>query len=572
MSWKKIIILFLVLFVIGSSLITYLWYQARQAGGLELLITAPDSVEIGVPFLAKVSVSNTGSGVARETSLSLSLPDGFVFMTEPASKRMVAKSLGSLGKGTVTNQEFRIMPVSGENSLVQLQAALSYVPTDLGSRFEKETSKEVSIGESGISLDLSLPQKVFAGETFEVKVEYENKASTDFSDLQLLLEYPRGFTFISSTLQPDEDNNRWKLGDLRSGSKGSFTVKGSMSGPDNAFFDFVVGINTSFLGKEYLVNQKTASVSISPSPLSITAVINDNPNYVAAPGEYISYDLTYQNNTNLGLKDVIITAKLVGEMFDMSEVDSRLGVYRSSDNSIQWNAARVSGLSVIRPGEGGTVNFGVKVKSGYPIKRISDKNFVLKMSAEIESPTVPTNVTSARTVGSVTTETKVRGLLSPTATAFFKDGSGIKNSGPIPMQVGQPTTFTMHWILRNQATDMDEVALKTFLGPNVRYTGSYVATNNIAPTYNERTQEFTWIAGPVNATRGIVDAPVELVFQVEITPSSDQANKFPTLIGETIVTATDLFVGEPFFDKIQPFTTILINDPSLTFDDKQVQF
>ncbi len=570
MRWKTIIILFVVLFVIGGSLITYLWYQARQAGGVEVVVNAPDSAQIGVPFTAKVSISNTGSGVAQETSLSISLPDGMVFMTEPASKRVINKSLGSLGKGTVTNQEFRIMPVSGENNLVQLRAALSYVPTNLGSRFEKQASKDISIGESGISLDLALPQKVFAGETFEIRVDYENKADTDFYDLVLGFEYPRGFTFISSTLTPDEGTTNWRLGDLRAGSKGSFTIKGSMSGPDNAFFDFMVGVNTSFLGKAYLVNQKTASLSLSPSPLSLVATVERAVDYVATPGDLLSYTLTYRNNTDVGLKDVIITAKLIGDMFDMSEIDSDEGVYRSSDASIQWNAARVPDLNVIRPGESGSVSFSAKVKSDYPIKRISDKHFVLKMLAEIESPTVPPKVSSGRTIGSVALETKVKGMLRPAVDAFFKDDSGITNSGPLPLRVGQPTTFTMHWVVRNEATDMDEVTLKTFLGPHVRYTGKYFATNGVAPQYNERTQEFVWIAGKINATKGIIDEPVRLVFQVEITPSSNQINQFPTLIGETTVNAMDLFVDASYFDKIYPFTTILISDPTLDAQDKQV--
>ena len=570
MSWKKIITLFVVLFVIGGSLITYLWYQARQAGGVDIAISAPDAVEIGVPFTVKVAVSNAGGGVAQETTLALSLPDGFVFMAEPSTKRVMNKSLGSLGEGTVTNQEFRIMPVSGENSLVQLNASLSYVPTNLGSRFEKRTSKDISIGESGISLDIAVPQKIFAGEIFDIKVEYENVSNTEFTDLQLLLEYPRGFTYQSSTLPPDEGSTLWKLGDLRAGSKGSFVIKGSMAGPDNAFFDFAVGINTSFLGKQYSVNQKTASLSLSPSPLSLSVLVNNQANYITQPGDTIEYQISYENNTDLGLKDAIIIAKLSGVMFDLNEIDSRDGVFRSGDGTVQWNAARNSDLSVIRPGEGGTVSFSVKVRDTYPVKRISDKNYTLKMSAEIESPTVPANVSSDRTAGSASNETKVGGLLVPVLGAYYRDDSQIENTGPIPFRVGQKTTLNMHWTLKNWATDMGSVQMKTFLGPNVRYTGMYTATNGVAPVYNERTQEFTWDPGLIVATKGIIDNPVELTFQIEITPSSNQLNQFPALTGETVTTATDLFTEGAFFDKQPPFTTILINDPTLLSQDKQV--
>lgn len=571
MRWKTIIILFVTLFLIGGGLITYLWYQARQAGGVEAVINAPDSVEIGVPFTVQVAISNTGSGVARETSLALSLPDGFVFMTEPASKRVINKSLGSLGEGTVTNQEFRVMPVGGENSLVQLLVSVSYTPTDLGTRFEKKTSKDITIGDAGVSLDISVPQKVFAGEQFEVKVDYENRSDADFTDLELQLTYPRGFKFMSSSLPPDQDVTLWKLGDLRVGSKGSFTIKGSLPGPDNAFFDFMVGIKTVFLGNEYAVNKKTASVSISPSPLSLSATVNDASDYIAQPGDTISYQLIYRNNTDVGLKDAIITAKLVGVMFDMGETNSHDGVFRSSDNSVQWNAARVPGLSIIPPGGSGTVSFTARVRPDYDIRRISDKNFTLKMSAEIESPTVPNNVASNRTAGATMTETKVAGVLVPMISALFKDPAGIQNSGPLPFAVGEKTTLTMHWALKNGPTDMDNVNFKTFLGPNVRYTSQYKASNEVAPVYNERTQELTWSVGKVMATKGYVDAPVELVFQVEILPSSDQLNHFPTLTGETSITATDLFTGKSFFDKEQPFTTILIKDSSVKSQDLWVQ-
>lgn len=564
MRLKTVIILFLVLFAIGSGLITYLWYQARQAGGVDISINSPSQVEIGVPFTARVTIHNAGPGVARESMLSFSLPDGVVFMSEPENKRMVTKSLGSLGSGTVTNQEFRLMPVSGENTLLQLNGSFSYIPTDLGSRFERKAVAEITVGESGMSLDIKAPQKVFAGEEFELTIDYENVSQTEFYDLQLFVEYPRGFTFISSTLTPDENESLWKLGDLRAGSKGSFTIKGSLPGPDGAFYDFAVGIHTSFLGKSYVVNEKTASVAIAASPLNLSITVNDKVDYQAEPGETLSYELTYKNNTETALRDVIITARPVGVMLDFSSINSRDGAYSSSDNTILWNAARDSRLSLIRPGESGTVSFSIKTYTGYEIRRVSDKNFTVRVLAEIESPTVPSGVASRETKGSASIETKVGGGLVVALSGSYKNSVGIANSGPIPLRVGQPTTFTIHWTVRNGITDMSRLTMGTFLGPHVRYTGEYRASNNVAPVYNSRTQEFTWSAGDVAATKGYVDDPLELVFQVEITPSADQVNQGPTLFGETTVSATDSFIGKAFFDKHPPFTTLLVQDPSFT--------
>ncbi len=571
MSWKKIIVILVVLVILGSGLITYLWYQAREAGGLDIVLTAPDSIEIGVPFTAKVAVSNTGGSVSRETLLSLSLPDGLVFMSESAGKRVLSRSLGSLGEGTITNQEFRIMPVGSENSLLQLRAVVSYIPTNLGTRFEKQTTKDISVAESGVALDIAVPQKVFSGEQFEIEIQYENRAAADFTDLSLAVEYPRGFTFISSSLNPDEGETLWRLGDLRAGSKGQFTIKGTLNGPDNAFFDFTVAVHTVLLGQEYAVNQKTASLSLSPSPLSLQITVNDAVEYIAEPGQTLTYKLSYRNNTDIGLKDVVISAKLIGTMFDLEEIDPRDGAFRSTDNTIIWNAAGVPALQVVPSGASGSVRFTAQTLPAYPIRRISDKNFILKVTGEIESPTVPQNVSSNRTIGGASIETRMQGELISEMSGFFKDSSGIANTGALPLRVGQPTTFNLHWTLKNTATDMDAVSLKTFLGPNVRYTGQYKASNNIAPSYNERTQELTWDAGKIPATKGIIGEPVTLVFQVEVTPSSNQINRPPLLTGDVSIKAKDLFTSESFFDKLESFTTILIKDPSIQSSDLIVQ-
>ncbi len=538
-------------------------YQARFSRGLQLVISAPEQVLIGVPFDLRVNAANNSGGVLENVRLSLALPDGVAFVGSPQSKTIDFRELNNLGAGGLNQQSFKLIALDGENSFKKITAGTTYLASSLSSRFEKEVSSDLSVGGYGITVDLVTPEKVFGGEVFDSEISFKNISEIDFSDLRLKMEYPLTYTMAKATLNPDIGNNVWVLGGLLKGSEMKFKISGSLLGPEGASFDLKAIIESTLSGQAYPISSNVAAISIAESPVAIKILLNNDSDHVAGLGDSLSYKINYVNNTDVGLRDVIVKVQLNGTMFDLGSISTN-GVFRSSDNTLTWNAATTPALQTLTPGESGSVDFSIRTKSVFPIKRLSDKNFILKVSATIESPTVPHFVESGKTVSYAVLESKVGGVVDLDARAYFRDAeSGILNKGPMPLKVNQPTQFTIHWVITNYSTDIKDVKIKSFLGGNVRMTGVIKSNGSTIPTYNDRTQEVVWEIPKVPATTGLVAKPLEAIFQVEATPASIDIGRTILLIQDSQLSAVDEFTMLELSDKDSGITTQLPDDPTV---------
>ena len=68
-------------------------------------------------------------------------------------------------------------------------------------------------------------------------------------------------------------------------------------------------------------------------------------------------------------------------MFDLSRLQTD-GSFDSRSNTITWNAASVPGLASLAPGGSGSLNFTLDTKASFPVRLVSDKNFLLKVLAK----------------------------------------------------------------------------------------------------------------------------------------------------------------------------------------------
>ncbi len=550
-----------VLALIGGGI--FFWLQIRSARGLSIDLVAPEQVLVGVPFDLKINISNNSDNILKEARLSLSLPEGMVFLGSSAQKNIEYRELGNLGPGSLSQELFRLMVISGENSIKRFKASVIYLPASLGASFEKEKALDIAVDGLGLVLDVTTPTKVFGGEDFTAEVFYKNVSQEDYRNLQLIAEYPPTFNFIKSDLPPDVGNREWLLGDLRKGSENRLKITGHLIGPDETFFDLKINIKATFLGESYLISSRTATISISPSPLSLKINLNEDPDFIAYPGDILNYTLNYANDTDISLRDVVIEAQLIGSMFDFSRLNT-FAHFRSVDQTLVWNVANTPELALIPAGASGLVSFELRVRPDYPIRRLNDKNFTLRVSAKIESPTVPQFVAATRTLSIAKLETKVAGQTKVDARGYFRDAdSGILNQGPFPPRVNKPTNYTIHWRIQNFGTDVSNAEVKAFLGPNVRMTNiTKTSTGFASPQYNERTQEIVWQIEKIPATKGVIDPSPEAIFQIEATPS--QAGNYWPLIGETTLKATDDFTGGILISKDFPITTSLPDDPTVS--------
>ncbi|MDO8467103.1 MAG: hypothetical protein Q7S83_03110 [bacterium] len=561
---KKAVVILSIAVVVSLMIIGFFIYRASIARGMEVEIAPPAKVLIGVPFDVRVGVSNKSSNLFKNVRLWLKLPSGLAFVGSPISQESVSRELGALSGNGYSQQTFTLIALNGENTFKKISADAIYDSGYFDAEFDKKIDQNLTVGGHGIEMDIAAPQKILNGQAFETELSFKNVSGVNLSELKVRVDYPPTFTLSGATLPPDVGNNTWVLGNMLKGSEVKFKITGNVIGPDGAFFDSLATVEALLAGEIYPINKNAATIGIAPAPITLKINLNNDNEYIAAPGSDLRYTLNYVNNTDIGLRDLIVRAKLSGIMYDLSTLSSN-GTFRSSDNSVTWTAANFPSLVYLAPGQSGSVSFNVRAKRDYPIKKASDKNFLLKVSATIDSPTVPYFVNEGKAESFASIENKVQGLVDLDALAYFRDAaSGITNKGPMPLRLDQPTNFTIHWRITNYATDVKDIEVRAFLGGNVRATGVMKSNAATIPFYNERTQEMIWQLPKIDATTGVIGKPIEAIFQVEAVPSTNDLNRDMLLIQDSSLTATDDFTGVALSSQDDEITTGSLDDQTVS--------
>jgi hypothetical protein len=197
---------------------------------------------------------------------------------------------------------------------------------------------------------------------------------------------------------------------------------------------------------------------------------------------------------------------------------------------------------------------------------LGDKNFTLKMNAQISSPTVPPGTQASSTISAVSAENKVGGKISLSVPAYWRDAaSGVLNSGPYPPKVNQTTQYTIHWAITNYSTDVENVTVSASLQSGTTCTGIVKSNVSAVPACNAATGLVTWtIPTNIPATTGITGPPAEAVFQVQNMPAINQTGNAVTLLGPTTLQATDVFTGAAYKISADAITTDLPNDKTIS--------
>lgn len=563
------IIFLAVLVVLGGA---YFFFKGGGSPNVSLEFSKPDQVLLGQPFSVTVSFSNYSEKILKNARLSLALPEGVSFVGQSPGQKVMEQTIGDLGVGGLSQQTFSLVVTSGGQSLKRLTAKLVYATEDnLKVQFESKADADIPVGQSAISLNLATPANVFSGQSFEIKVSYQNNTNDDFKNLSLKIDYPPIFRFQKSTLDPTSGNNSWRLGSLSRGSEGSFTITGSVVGPEQSFFNFNAALTADFLGQNYSLASQTASLAISVAPLSLSLGVNDSADYIAKVGDSLRYVFRYRNNSDTALQNVTIQAKLIGELFDFQTARSNASL-NSLTNTFTWTAASTPELLSLAPGQEGMVDLEIRLLGAFPIRRLSDKNYALKVQAEIQSPTVPQNTAADKTLSVASLETKVAGQIAINAKAFFRDAaSGFLNSGPYPPKVNVATQYTIHWIITNYSTDVSNVQVSAYLQSGSRFTGKFKSNlEGQQPVFDENSGRVLWQIRSIPATKGIVGEPAEAVFQIEMTPAVNQVGQELPLLSETRIQALDTFTNLTLESSDGALTTSLFDDPTIQ-GERQVQ-
>ncbi|MCX6813664.1 MAG: hypothetical protein NT078_00315 [Candidatus Azambacteria bacterium] len=564
---KKILtissIVFVVILVL-SGLVFYFWLTAFKKSLIDFNISGPAQVSSGETGTYIISYWNNTNQILQNANLVIRYPQDAIVN---GNKIIQNIDLGSIGIGGGGKQEATAVFIGPDKSIQKLEVILSYKPQNTTSTFENETSKEVAINGSALSIDFKTPETTLPNVRNVYVIHYKNNTDRVFQNVSIEATYPNDFNFISSDRMPTKDNNTWNLGDLNPNEEGDITVLGILRNTQNVNFELAIGVveNNRF----YKFSRNSFQIDLATLPLKMDISVNDQQNLLVNPGDYLQFKIHYENNAGMALSDVILKAKLDGLMYDFSSLKTG-GYFSGFDNTITWNAGNLSDFKSLSPDSSGDVEFQINVKPGYIMRTFRDKNFLLQVSAEMETPTVPSSlaVKSLSVVSDLAIKVNTKAELK---TRGYYFDSIIKNSGSLPPKVNQTTTYTIHWQVTNFSNDLDNAVVKTVLPEGVSWLDKKAGAGAATLEYNDRTNELIWNVGKVVAGTGVLLDAYEVVFQVGLTPAANKVNMIVPILGESTLTGKDAFTGTDILAIAPALKTDLPDDSGVGILKSRIQ-
>ncbi|PIT95023.1 hypothetical protein COT98_01310, partial [Candidatus Falkowbacteria bacterium CG10_big_fil_rev_8_21_14_0_10_39_9] len=159
--------------------------------------------------------------------------------------------------------------------------------------------------------------------------------------------------------------------------------------------EFKAELGTWKDGNLVILKETTKQVKIVEQSLYITQTINNSPDYIAAPGDLLHYEITFRNIGTSPLQNLFLASKLNGLLFDFTTIKTPDGQSQSGDNSIIWDWHKIPKLQFLDAGEEGLVEFWVELKEevdGITSAKVENeiilgqtrRKFVNKINANLE--------------------------------------------------------------------------------------------------------------------------------------------------------------------------------------------
>lgn len=505
---------------------------------VSISVSGPKNVASAEETTFTIAYENKNWAGLDNAVLVLSYPGSFHPSAESSLKTnntFTEISLGSIpartqGEKTITGKFY-----GSKGDLAYFQAMLRYTPHNVATVLEKTDRFSVNVASSPLSLEITAPLESAPGQDIEYVIDYGNVGDLQFSNLRVKAEYPEGFQFVSAEPKPSEGESVWYVGTLDARAQGKIIVRGVLSGTRDEY-KHMRGMIGFFQGDGKFVSyaENERQTHVVASPFSLSQTVNGLTDITVNPGDMLRYVIRYKNESDIGMRDAIVTVEINPTSLDMSRLTLQRGAYDAARKMIIWKASDVPSLGKIEPGESGEITFSVPVLTTF--SGDDGKNLSIRSVAKIDSPDIPTSIGANKIIGSNMLFVKLNSSVGVDIRALY-DSPVLPNSGPFPPKVGEETSYTLHMSIANSSNDLKQARLSLMLPTGVRYTGKFAPGGEVI-SYNERTNEFVWELGVFSPTKG---TPRILDVQIAATPSPGNAGDPLILMNGAAFTAKDAF-------------------------------
>jgi hypothetical protein len=537
---RKSLILFILIIILGAA--GYWYYQKGiySKDVLKVEILSKNEVELAEEVEYQVKYKNNGDFRLEDVSLNFEYPKNSVVEGEKYP-RMKLDDIYPGAEKTISFKA-RIFGKEGDTRVAKVQ--ISYHPKDIKSTYTRDSTFTTQIKIVPITFEFDLPSRVEPGKEISFRLNYFSNTNYPLSDLGIKVQYPDSFEFIESKPKALEKTD-WNIGLLNRAQGGRIEISGTLNGEIDESKIFTAQIGMWQDGEFVLLKDTNRGIQIGKSSLYIFQEINNNPKYVANPGDLLDYQITFKNIGDQPIENILMIVNLDGNALNFDSVKAPSGSFKIEDKKIVWDYTIVPDLKILLPTDEGKVEFWVKVKDDLPQDL---KNLEIKDTVYLDNLREDFS-------------TKINSKLEISQIGNFQDDF-FGNSGPLPPKVGQTTTYTIMWQVKNYNNDLKNVKVRAILPDWMRLTGE-ITPKDAKFSFDSASKEILWDLGDISAGSGVSSIAPTVAFQVAFTPTSSQRGQPPNIIGEAKITADDTWT-ESIIEKIaSAVNTTLPDDPSM---------
>jgi hypothetical protein len=514
---------------------------------LKLEILGPSEVRVGQEVEYIVKYKNNGDFRLEEPELIFEPPENSI-KDEKVAKREILREdkLGfAIYPGEENSFSFKLKIFGKEGESKVAKATLSFRPKNLKARYSTNTSFSTQIKSVPITFEFDLPSKIETGKNFTFRLDYFSNVESILTDLRVQLEYPQDFEFFSSNPKSIE-KNEWRIPILNKSEGGRIEISGRISGEVGKAEVFKARLGIVNENQFIVLKETEKGVELIKPSIFLRQEINGNPQYVAFPGDWLHYTIYFKNIGDEEMKNLFLISKLEGEAFDFQTIKSDLGECKPGDDSVVFDWRRISKLQYLPPTDEGKVDFWIKLKDDLgnvknPI--LTNKIFIAQVKEEFV--------------------TKISSKIEVAQKGFYHD-EVFGNSGPIPPQVGQVTTYTILWQVKNYYSNVKDVKVRAKLPEYVSLTGKIFPEEMASKfSFDPNSREIVWSLGNLERGKGIFNPPLSIAFQVAFLPTESQRGQTPEIVGEIKISGEDTWTEKVLEATSTSLTTSLPDDSQI---------
>lgn len=554
------IVAFAFFLVTGGGAVIYLIYGGRivSTNNVNIAVQGPTSIASGDTVSLLVTIENRNPVAMKKPRITLDFPEGTKSADDTSLPlSLYASELEDIPSGGKAEVSVRAAVYGSEGQNVTVPLKVEYRTDSSNSVFVKQKQYSFIITSSPISLNISSLTQASAGQTVTIDVAVKSNANGPVNDVAVVAQYPFGFTLTRSDPQPTT-GSVFTFGTLGPGEERRISITGTVSGENNdeRIFKFTAGtlassggtsLATSFTSKETLIRLTKPFLATT---LSVNRDTSTSP--VIEAGVPVAVTVSWVNTLPKPVTNARVSVQIVGDALDPASVTGA-GFYRSSDNTVLFDASTNPGLAALQPGDTGQGTFTFATKRS--ALSMSNPSVVLKVSVagqRLSESNVPETITAT-----LTRTVKVGTNLALTSRAVRTTGP-FTNVGPWPPEANKESTYTVMYTLNNSGNTVAGTQITAALPSYVRFTGA-TNPNDGSVKYDDASRTVTWSAGDVTA-----GASKTAAFQIAITPSVSQQNTAPVLLYAQQVTGVDRFTQRTITGSVPELTTEVSKDPAYT--------